>query len=78
MSSSHQPSSLVRVSVLACALGLTSSCSIKGLAINGLTDALAGGAESYAADNDPELVRSAMPFVLKTVESLLIQVPDDQ
>ena len=62
----------------ALALALLSSCSIKGLAIGGLTDALAGGAESYAQDDDPELIRDAMPFVLKTVESLLVQVPDDQ
>ena len=63
---------------MSAALLLGTSCSITDLAVGGLTDALAGGAESYASDNDPELVRSAMPFVLKTVESLLLSSPGNE
>jgi len=51
---------------------------LRGLAIDGLTDALAGSARSYASDDDPELVGDAMPFVLKTVESLLLEEPENQ
>ena len=39
--------------------------------------ALAGGGTAWSADDDPELVREAMPFALKTIESLLSAAPDD-
>jgi predicted anti-sigma-YlaC factor YlaD len=51
-------------------------CSIKKIAINKLGDALASGSTStFAADDDPELVRDAIPFALKTIESLIEQSP---
>jgi len=50
-------------------------CSIKKVAITSLGDALAKGGSSYASDEDPELVRDAIPFGLKTVESLLTEAP---
>ena len=51
------------------------ACSIKGLAVNSLGDALAEGGSSYARDDDPELVFAAAPFALKTIESLLEEAP---
>jgi predicted anti-sigma-YlaC factor YlaD len=51
------------------------ACSIKGLAVNSLGNALSEGGASYARDDDPELVFAATPFALKTVESLLDQAP---
>ena len=51
-------------------------CSIKKLAINTLGDALAGTGSTFAADDDPELVAAAVPFGLKTIESLLAQSPN--
>ena len=36
----------------------TSGCSIKRLAVNKLGDALAGGGTTFAADDDPELVKA--------------------
>jgi predicted anti-sigma-YlaC factor YlaD len=40
-------------------------------------DAIASGSgRAYAEDDDPELVRQAVPFGLKTMESLLEQHPD--
>jgi predicted anti-sigma-YlaC factor YlaD len=54
---------------------LASGCSIKKMAINGLADSLASGGAVYASDEDPELVRDALPFSLKTIETLLDQVP---
>ncbi|MEE8203473.1 MAG: TRAP transporter TatT component family protein, partial [Alphaproteobacteria bacterium] len=51
-------------------------CSVKQMAVNLLGDALAGGAGVYASDDDPELVREAIPFGLKTYDSLLEVSPD--
>ena len=55
--------------VLACTL--VSACSVKRTAVNILGDALSGGGGAYTSDNDPELIREALPFGLKTYESLL-------
>ncbi len=52
-----------------------SGCSIKKLAVNSLGNALASGGSSYAEDDDPDLVREAVPFGLKTIESLLAESP---
>ena len=52
-----------------------SGCSIKKLAVNSLGNALAEGGSTYASDDDPDLVREAVPFGLKTVEALLEQSP---
>ena len=53
-----------------------SGCSIKRFMIGKLGDALAGSGATYASDDDPELVRDALPFALKLIESLLEQTPD--
>lgn len=51
-------------------------CSIKRMAINSLGDAMASGSTStFARDDDPELIRDAVPFALKTIESLIEQSP---
>jgi predicted anti-sigma-YlaC factor YlaD len=55
---------------------LLAGCSIQGLAVNALADSLADSGDVYAADEDPELVRAALPFALKTIEGLLAQQPD--
>lgn len=52
-----------------------SGCSIKRLAVNQLGQALAEGGSTFAADNDPELIRAAVPFSLKLMESLLDENP---
>ncbi len=41
-----------------------------------LADAVAGEGTSYATDDDPELVKAASPFGLKTMESLLAEKPE--
>src|SRR5580698_7465982 len=51
------------------------SCSVKKYAINKLGDALAGTGATFASDDDPELIRAAVPFSLKLVESLLAENP---
>jgi predicted anti-sigma-YlaC factor YlaD len=54
------------------------ACSIRRVAINMLGNALARGGDTYARDDDPELVAAAIPFGLKTVESLLAETPEHE
>jgi len=53
----------------------TTGCSLNKLAVNKVGNALAGGGDTYASDNDPELIRDATPFTLKLMESLLAVNP---
>lgn len=53
-------------------------CSIQRVAVDVVGDALAGGSDVYASDNDPELIREAIPFGLKTYESLLEVSPEHE
>ena len=54
------------------------ACSPKRYALNQVADALAATGEggAFARDDDPELVRDAVPFALKTMESLSNQLDD--
>ncbi len=66
---------------LACPLLVTLICTtgcgtLKRAAINSAADALSGDSTTYSSDNDPELIREALPFSLKLMESLLAQTPD--
>jgi len=67
--------SLSRATVALAALAALPGCSIKHVAINALGNALAQGGAGYARDGDPDLVWEAVPFGLKTVESLLDEAP---
>lgn len=55
---------------------LLGACSIKRTAVNIVGDAMAGGGGVYTSDDDPELIREAIPFGLKTFESLLEVSPE--
>lgn len=55
---------------------LATGCSIRGLAVNALARSLAGSGDVFASDEDPELVRDALPFALKTMETLLAEKPE--
>src|ERR1035438_4662161 len=50
-------------------------CSIKKIAVNKLGDSLASGGDTFASDDDPDLVGEALPFSLKLMESLLAESP---
>jgi predicted anti-sigma-YlaC factor YlaD len=41
-----------------------------------VADGISAGGEAFATDDDPELVREAVPFALKAEEALLEQQPD--
>ncbi len=63
------------------ALGLLlvfAACSIRSLAINALADSLAASGDVFASDEDPELIRDATPFALKTIEALLAEKPNHE
>jgi predicted anti-sigma-YlaC factor YlaD len=50
-------------------------CSLRNLAADRLGDALAGGGDVFASDDDPQLVGDALPFTLKLMESVLAERP---
>lgn len=65
-----------RVLLLAgCVAWAVAGCSVRRLAVDKLGDALASGGTTFASDDDPELVRQAVPFSLKLMESLLAESP---
>jgi len=63
--------------IILSALGvLLTSCSIRQIAIKSVADGLSGQNSSvFASDDDPELVRDAIPFGLKLNEVILQEVP---
>lgn len=54
---------------------LLPGCSLRRFAINKVADSLTGGGSTFTSDDDPELVRDALPFSLKLMESLLAESP---
>lgn len=58
----------------ACAL-LPAGC-VKQLALNAVADALSSNGGVFASDDDPELIRDAVPFGLKTFEGILVELPE--
>ena len=52
------------------------ACSPRAYVVSRVADAVSSGGDSFARDDDPELVREAVPFALKSMESLLDSQPD--
>lgn len=68
------PAVLCAISIL-----LLGGCSsVKKVAVNKLADTLSAGGDTFTADEDPELIRDALPFALKTQEMLLAESPQHQ
>lgn len=59
---------------MACLAG--SGCSIRRFAMNKASDALASSGNTFASDDDPELIKAAVPFSLKLMESFLAENPE--
>lgn len=55
---------------------LLAGCSLRGVAVSAVADGLSGSGGTFASDDDPELIRAAVPFALKTYEALLAERPD--
>jgi predicted anti-sigma-YlaC factor YlaD len=51
---------------------------VKKMAVNKLGNALAQSGTTFASDDDPELVKAAVPFALKLMESLLAESPEHE
>jgi predicted anti-sigma-YlaC factor YlaD len=73
---------VTRAAFLSAALGLSlavlSSCSINQLAVRAVAGVLANGQSTvFSGDDDPDLVGAALPFALKTYESLLEADPQN-
>ncbi len=66
----------VSIILMALLSGSGVGCSITKIAVNKIGNALAKGGDTYASDDDPELVKAATPFTLKLMESLLSQSPE--
>jgi predicted anti-sigma-YlaC factor YlaD len=62
---------------LAASAALLASCSLNQLAVHAVSGFLSGAGDSvvFSGDDDPELVGDALPFALKTYESLLAADP---
>ena len=60
--------------VLIAAVLLSGGCSLRTMAVNAIVPTLANPAV-YQSEEDPELVRDALPFLLMTIESILDTSP---
>ncbi len=69
------PRRIVILTAAVCALVVLSGCSVKKYAISQLGNALSGTGSTFGSDDDPELIRAAVPFSLKLIESLLAETP---
>lgn len=49
---------------------------VRRAALDEAADAFAGSGAAFASDDDPELVKAAVPFSLKLIESLLAESPE--
>ncbi len=56
-------------------LALASGCSPRAWVAGKVADAVSSGGDTFASDDDPQLVRDAVPFALKAQESLLAAQP---
>ena len=58
-------------------LCLLAGCSIRKMALKSMGGALSSASDEYARDEDPELVKGALPFSLKVMETILREDPRD-
>jgi len=70
----HIPKIRLLAAVMVLSL-FASGCSVRKFAIGKLGDALAQSGTTFSSDEDPELVKDALPFSLKLIESLLAESP---
>ena len=54
---------------------LTGGCSLRSIALNTLADTFASAGNGYSTDSDPDLVKGAVPFALKTMEQVAAEKP---
>jgi predicted anti-sigma-YlaC factor YlaD len=64
------------IAVTAVLLFSSASCSLKKTAVNTMADVFGEAEGVYLSDEDPELIEAALPFNLKTIETLLASSPN--
>ena len=76
----HRPyaRALASLALLGLALVVLPGCSMRDLALNGVANSLTSGPDVFSSDEDPELIREALPFGLKTMESLHAALPQHE
>ena len=67
----------VRLATTLLAAAALAGCSLRSMAVNAVMPTLANPAV-YLSEEDPEVVRDALPFLLKTIESILDADPAQQ
>lgn len=71
----HGPAGLLGVVGVLCLALMLSGCSLKKMAVKTVANSLTTGTSSFGTDDDPELIKDALPFGLKTLEGLLAELP---
>jgi predicted anti-sigma-YlaC factor YlaD len=66
----------LRLPLLATALLGLALAGCRSIAVGAMADAVSGSGGVYGKDRDPELVKAAIPFGLKTMEGLLEEKPE--
>lgn len=78
-SATRPPARLGKYGILLLTLAtalIASACSPSRFVASSMGDALAENSLVYAGDDDIELVGNAIPFGLKTIETLIVEVPE--
>ncbi len=73
----HCVKSFTKSAILLLLIALLSGCSIRKMAMNSIAGSFGNAMDVYTSDNDPELVKDAMPSSLKMIEMLLANSPDN-
>ena len=71
------PTVIKRSALALLAVAALAGCSLRSMAVNAVVPTLANPAV-YLSEEDPEVARDALPFLLKTIESILDAEPDRQ
>lgn len=74
----HRSRAAAAILLLLAAVLLVPGCSLKRIAVKGVANSLTSGPDVFGTDDDPELIRDALPFGLKTMESLLATLPEHE
>ena len=67
----------LRFIVILVMMAMLSGCSFRSMAVNAVLPTLINPAV-YLSEEDPEIVRDALPFLLKTIESIIDSEPERQ
>jgi predicted anti-sigma-YlaC factor YlaD len=78
MCRSFRTTSFARALAITALFAALAGCSLRKMAVNSVAGMLSESGTTFASDDDPELVREAVPFTLKLYESLLESVPDNR